>query len=59
MVVITKNELSDIRDIARRLYQRDIRSLADGQIDRDMVLLEALEIYLRTKKVEPSFEVGE
>lgn len=46
-IIINKEELAKIKQIAYNLLSRDSRSLADGPINRDLFLLAAFQQYLK------------
>ncbi len=60
MLTVTKTDLEEIKDTAKRLYRDFTGSMYFGnQLDRDYYLLQALSVFLIKRGVNPTFEIEE
>ena len=56
-IVIDSKALNHVEDIARQLIMDDVRGNQHPPIDRNLIMLEALELYLISKGLKPQFTV--
>lgn len=60
MVTLTKKDLEEIKDIARRLFREYSGSFYyGGQLDRDIYLMKALEHFLIKRGLTLEFTIDE
>jgi len=56
-LVIDKQELNQVKQVAHQLIMEDVRGNQHDPVNRDLLLLEALELYLMRKGIKPQFTV--